>query len=232
MEHKDILARAANVADSAEIYSTRSQSIRVGFENNFIKESSSSDLSATGVRVIKDGRIGFSSSSKPGDGSIADMAADLSQFGKPVKFAFPGPGTVQHLPPDSAGSPPSESDAVSTCEGAVDSLRSLGDGIMAFSGISSHEVTGKLLNTAGFEGEQSHSRISSYCGLVQNKEGNFLQLFESKVSRSFGGFGPMISKVSEDYRLCATNEKLKTRKYRVLFTPRGFSHLLGVFSAC
>ena len=100
MTPEKILEKAASASDAAEVYFSRRESLSVSFENNRIKESTSSDLQGTAVRVLKDGRVGFSVSTRPGDGSAADTAVSLARFGKRAGFAFPPQPDVKPFPFD------------------------------------------------------------------------------------------------------------------------------------
>lgn len=79
-------------AQQAEVFLVRSEETPVKFEANRLKEINSRHTSGAALRVIAGGRIGFASSTKPGDvDGLVDAALETAPFGPPAKFDFPGP---------------------------------------------------------------------------------------------------------------------------------------------
>ena len=68
-----ILERAAAVADQAEVFHVASASTPVKFEANQVKAVDSNEAVGAAVRIIKDGRVGFASTSNLDD--IDDLVA-------------------------------------------------------------------------------------------------------------------------------------------------------------
>ncbi|MCH8200126.1 MAG: TldD/PmbA family protein, partial [Chloroflexi bacterium] len=94
-----ILDRASRDADEVEVYFVQSQSTPVGFEANALKEVDSSESAAVAVRVIKDGRVGFSSTSDLSDiDGVVEAALETAPFGAEAAFDFPGPGDYPDVP--------------------------------------------------------------------------------------------------------------------------------------
>ncbi len=233
MTPEKILEKAAAASDAAEVYTSRRESLSVSFENNRIKESTSSDLQGTAVRVLKDGRVGFSVSTRPGDERVADTAVSLARFGKKAGFAFPPQPDVERFPFDPShieGITPER--AASECAAAVERLRSLGDGVLAFCGMGKERFSSRILSTAGLDFAVDGGYVQWHCGVTRNVEGDFLTVYDYRVGRTFDGFDALVDKVSEEYRLCSSTEKIESGKYRVLFTPRALSSLLRVFNDC
>lgn len=233
MKLTQILESAAKKSDAAEVYTSRRTSLSVSYENNLIKDSSSSDLSGVAIRMIKDGKQGFSSSTRPDDARLVDLVADLTQFGKPVKYDF---APVSDLIPFKSFpenlDKHDEAATLAACEDAVSKLCKLGDGVLAFSGITKNISTSRLLNTKGVDISQEVAMFTWYAGLTHNTEGNFIQVYDYKIGDDFEGFDAIIEDVAESYRLCANNTKVPTGKYRVLLSPRGVAQMLMVFNAC
>ncbi|GAB4154522.1 MAG: TldD/PmbA family protein [Planctomycetota bacterium] len=233
MNPKKLLDIAASKSDSAEVFHSKSTSLSVSFENNSIKDSSSSELAGVGVRAIKDGRIGFSSSTHPTDERVASIAPDLAKFGKNVNFDFPSPSSQLPFSADLSGAEAvTESMAVELCESAAEQIRALDDKVLAFSGITRSSSSSHLVNTNGLDLKQDLAFVTWYSGLVLNTEGNFIQIYRADYGPKFGGFDSQIADVAETFRLCSENVRIPTGKYRVLLSPRGVLNLVNVFSAC
>jgi len=89
---EQILANARRQgAQQAEVFRVDTEETPVKFEANRLKELNSRRTSGVALRVIKDGRIGFASSTRPGDvDDVVRGAIDTSPFGPEAQFDFPG----------------------------------------------------------------------------------------------------------------------------------------------
>jgi PmbA protein len=85
-----ILKSAKKKADSAEVYTETSSELEISFEAGILKSIERKQVSAVGLRIIKNGRIGFSSTtdlSRTDD--LVESALMSAQFGKKAAFSFP-----------------------------------------------------------------------------------------------------------------------------------------------
>ena len=86
-----IVGLACRVAEQAEVYAVSSSSTPVSFEANRLKQLTGRETSGFALRLVKNGRIGFSATNDPEDiESLIGRAMELSQFGAEAKFEFPG----------------------------------------------------------------------------------------------------------------------------------------------
>ena len=67
-DREELLSRAARVAQDAELFWATHQDTPVTFEANRLKLVESRDTSGIALRIVKDGRIGFSSTTNMEDG--------------------------------------------------------------------------------------------------------------------------------------------------------------------
>ena len=94
-----ILKEATKRFGQAEVYRLETESHPVSFESNRLKEISSSQQSGVALRVIKDGRIGFTSTTNPDiEPALVDRAAALAEFGSEAFFEFPPPSDYPDVP--------------------------------------------------------------------------------------------------------------------------------------
>jgi PmbA protein len=86
-----ILTKAAAAgAGSAEVFYDASESRPVQFEDNRVKYIATKSERGVGLRIIKDGRIGFSSTSDLGRiDELAANALESAKFGQEARFEFP-----------------------------------------------------------------------------------------------------------------------------------------------
>jgi len=85
-------ARAVG-AQQAEVFAVETEETPVRFEANRLKEINARQTSGAALRVIVDGRIGFASSTKPGDvEELAAAAVETAPFGPEAHMDFPRDG--------------------------------------------------------------------------------------------------------------------------------------------
>jgi PmbA protein len=95
-------------AQQAEVFAVESEETPVRFEANRLKEINSRQTSGVALRVIVNGRIGFASSTRPGDvEELVAAAIETAPFGPEAHLEFPRDG---------------EASAVDVFDAAVESL--------------------------------------------------------------------------------------------------------------
>jgi PmbA protein len=87
---EEILSRAKKVAEQAEVFQVVSRRTPVKFEANQLKQIQTKESTATALRLIKDGRIGFAQVAGSVDSeSMVNMALETCKFGAEARFDFP-----------------------------------------------------------------------------------------------------------------------------------------------
>jgi PmbA protein len=90
MEH--ILEQAKKTAEAAEVFQVASEQTQVRFESNRLKQLRTKQQTSVALRIIKDGRTGYATSTKIGDGKeLVNNAVETAAFGTRAGFQFPGP---------------------------------------------------------------------------------------------------------------------------------------------
>ena len=93
-----IFDKLSGMVDAAEVFSVETSSMDVSFESGKLKNAENINVSGIALRVIKDGRIGFSSSTDPGRyDEMIEHACASSKFGKKVEFEFPSESPVEDI---------------------------------------------------------------------------------------------------------------------------------------
>ncbi len=104
----EIIGSARKVAEQAEVFWVSSQETPVHFEANKLKQVQTKESSSVALRIIKEGKVGFSAASGPGGAGkssspspnlslrergvsrdLISMAVETSLFGNPARFQFP-----------------------------------------------------------------------------------------------------------------------------------------------
>jgi PmbA protein len=87
---EDILAQAKKVAEEAEVFLVSADETQVQFEANRLKRIQNKQSSSLALRIIRQGKIGYASSTELGNRrDLVNMAVETAQFGMPAQFEFP-----------------------------------------------------------------------------------------------------------------------------------------------
>src|SRR4051812_16404176 len=85
-----LLTRASRVVQHAEVYALEYRETPVQFEANHLKNLMTRQGLGLALRVIKEGRIGFASTTRTDQlDDLVEMAVETAQFGADAKFSFP-----------------------------------------------------------------------------------------------------------------------------------------------
>ena len=77
-------------AEEAEVFVSAVDDTPVVFEANRLKQLQTNRGMSVALRIVKDGRLGFSTATTLDDiASLVDRAVDISQFGAPAVFELP-----------------------------------------------------------------------------------------------------------------------------------------------
>jgi len=87
---EDILAQAKKVAEAAEVFMVSSEETPVQFEANRLKRIQGKQNTGVALRIIKEGRVGYASTTDLGDTQrLVNSAVETAQFGIKAGFELP-----------------------------------------------------------------------------------------------------------------------------------------------
>ncbi len=162
---ESLLNAAAAKFDQAEVYRVESESHQVSFESNRLKEIMRRDTSGVALRVIDDGRIGFSSTTDAGrEAELVDRVASLVPFGSEASFEFPEPSgypTVDIVDP--AVAHVAQQSMIDTGQGLIERLLDEWSDLLCDARIGWSTGRGRIMNSAGIDAE--YEQTSYYCSL-------------------------------------------------------------------
>ena len=88
MEH--ILEKAKKAADEAEVFEVSSEETQVRFEANRLKQLQTKQQTSVALRIIKQGKTGYATSTEIGDGTeLVNNAVETAGFGTTAAFKLP-----------------------------------------------------------------------------------------------------------------------------------------------
>lgn len=221
--------------EQAEVYETGDLATPVGFENNVLKSIDTAETAAVAVRVIKGGRLGFATSSRPGDTDVVEMAVRAAEFGPEAGFDFaakcPVAGSLKLYDPGVAAWPVDEMLAVGA--DLVDAAKALEDGVLASALVEKHEAYARVATSAGQDVRMEDTALISYVAAELVEPDNMIQVWRLRVGRNLDlGLADMKGEVERLYRLARRNVPLRGGTYPVLFSPAAAADLVGPVAAC
>jgi PmbA protein len=89
---ENILAQARKAAKAAEVFQVAAEETSAQFETNRLKHIQSKQSTHLALRIIKNGRLGYATTTKLDDvKNLIDNAVETAQFGMPARFQLPPP---------------------------------------------------------------------------------------------------------------------------------------------
>jgi PmbA protein len=148
---EDLLKRAKKVAEEAEVFSVSRSETDAVFEANLLKQVVSRETSGRALRLIKNGRIGFSSSNKvDGTKELLDMALEMAPFGAEAKFQFPSLDSYPRVEVyDPMVEKVTEEQMVQLGQSLIDRVRKHTPEIVCQGNVSKNTVTIEITNSRG-----------------------------------------------------------------------------------
>jgi PmbA protein len=163
MEH--ILGQARKVAEEAEVYQVASEETQVRFEANQLKQLQTKQQTSVALRIIKQGRLGYATTTEPDDGQeLVNNAVETAEFGTVAKFQFPSPTDYAPVAVFDAevGSVSIES-MIGLGEAMIAAVTRHTPGILCEAGVSRGVISVSIINSRG--GQASYRKSFFDLGL-------------------------------------------------------------------
>jgi PmbA protein len=225
----EILSLAEASGAKAEVFSSDENRTTVEFRANEFHAQDSRLTRGYGLRVVKNGRVGFSSSSDPNKvAELVRAAIDTAEFGKQCGFEFPG---AEALP------------TVKTFENRVITLpalkmiewgRELVDAVRAR--VPSIKVDMSLTrtygeravaNSTGLRRRFSRATLEmSVTGLIVSDGLVWINEYENLSSGAAPSIGLLADRIEERATLARSRARMATGTYPVVFMPTAVPDLL------
>jgi len=226
---KKILEMAAASAEEAELYRVRSKSSEVIFEANRLKSIDSSFEEGLGLRIIKQGKIGFSSSTDLTEPHpLVKAALDSAQFGEKAHFHLPSAGSSSSVQcyDDSLISLDLEQ-MIKEGRKAIDLILKEAPSLHCEGEVAKIEAEISILNTNGLSHSYKKTSYSFSLGAFLAEEGNFLGIGEGEASVKYHDWSSSIAqRIMEAFRLTRKKGRVSPGKYPVIFTSKAVPLLL------
>jgi len=151
-----LIERAKNAVDQAELYWKQKHSIEVSYENNRLQEIAEDDLSSVAVRVINEGKMGSTFAVNPDQEGLIEQAKTASSHGDRATFSFASAGDYPAVEPVDAETAALTSEKLVTlCESTLDEIRSRRDDLALGVYASLEEQSLRVETTEGAQGHHN-----------------------------------------------------------------------------
>jgi PmbA protein len=218
-------------ADAFEMYKSEGKSIRVSFENDRLNEIRQGQSSGVSIRAVKDGKIGFSYSSKPDElDAVAEAAIRMAPWGKKYDYEFAGEARSEHTRPfDPKCGELTPDKLVAICNHMKDAVKEIDQEALVDCSVSAGVGKARIATSRGQDCAEDNSGFSFFVSLRLAQEGNFVQNYRFGSANEVIDDDEMIAEAreaAEEFQIARKSAEFKKGTYPVLFTPSAFGDLL------
>jgi PmbA protein len=224
-----ILALAQKAADEAEVYQISSEETQVRFEANRLKQLQTNQSTSVALRIIKDGRLGYATTSGAvNNQELVNNAVETAAFGAAAKFKLPVKSEYPKVDIyDPAIASVSIKDMVGLGEAMIAAITKHTPGIICEGGASKGTISFKIINSRGGQAEYRKSFFSLGIEGTLVEGTDMLFVGESDSScHPLSDPQKIIKTVLIQLDLARNKAKAPTRELPVIFTPDGVTALI------
>lgn len=231
---KNLFESLKTKAEQAELIGQQSESSSILFENDEFKKIEASNSEGVGLRVIQNGKLGFSFSNNLNDSNLMDRSLKSAEFGEKALFSF-----VSHSEKNGDLSIYDEkieafpiSEMIRMGREIIEPIKKTAEKLKVEVHIAKETHHNFLQTSKGFLQDYKKSYFSIYAGAVFAEEGEILSLGRGKTrSHSFEDTKEISDSILEHWKQSRRKAKIQTGNYPVLFTPKSVRTLVSILSA-
>lgn len=224
-----IIQKAMESADAAQAIMATQETSAVDFENDKLKSAESSQRTNINLKVIKDGKVGTSSTTDPNDiDGVVDRALEAAEFGSQVHFEMPGPGELDPVKIfDPQLLPLQKPEMISMGQQMMDMIKAYNPEIMAGAVVNRTIKKIEFANSKGATYSEEHTNFEVGAGGQRTRGTDILF-----AGRSIGqkkrelDTEDLASQAIEYFRMAENIVPVESKTMPVIFTPEGFGAVL------
>jgi PmbA protein len=226
---ENILTQAKKVAEEAEVFMVSSEEIPVQFEANRLKHIQSKQSRSLALRIIKQGKVGYSATTELGDiQRLVNNAVETAQFGTPSKFDFPPPTSYPRI---EVFDPNIESvsleEMVRLGEELITIVKEHTPEIVCEAGVHKSVTSVRIINSRGGQVNYGISTFSLSIegSLIRDTDMLFVGESESSCHPILGSKA-VAETVIQQLELAKNQASVPSQPLPVIFTPNGIASAL------
>lgn len=226
-----ITAKLGTMAEAFEMLHSDGKSLRVGFENDRLNEIRQGQSSGISIRAVKNGKIGFSYSSKAEEvDAVAESAIRMAPYGKTYDYEFAPEAKSEHTRPfDERCGNLNPDQLVAICNRIKDTVKSIDSDALVDCGVSGGIGTSRIVTSNGQDCTERESSFSFSVSLRLAEEGNFVQDYRYGIANQVIPEEKILEEareVAQEFQLARRNAPFDKGKYPVLLAPSALSDIL------
>ncbi|MFA5629687.1 MAG: TldD/PmbA family protein [Dehalococcoidales bacterium] len=224
-----ILEEAKKVAEAAEVFMVSAEQTPIKFENNRLKSISSKQSQTIALRLIKNGKVGYSVTSDVNDiEMLVSSALATAEFGTTAKFEFPPAASYPQVEIyDPQIESVSAEDMIKLGEGMIETVRKDFPDVTCEGGVTKSITTVKIMNTSGGGGEYRKSIFGMGLEGTVIRDTDMLFVGEDESScHPLTDIEPVTSAVIRQLEWAKEQGKAPDKALPVIFTPSGVASAL------
>jgi len=224
-----ILSEARKSAEAAEVFEITSEETEAQFEANRLKQLQTSQATSVALRIIKNGRVGYATSTGPGNPKELTAAAlETAAFGTEAKYRLPG---AQDYPKvrtfDAKVNSVPIKEMIALGEAMIAAVTSHTPGILCDADVSRGTIGVRLFNSRGGESayRKSFFSLSLMGTLIEGTDMLFVGDSDSSC-HPLSDTRKITDVAIRQLELAKNRAKAPTRSLPVVFTPEGVTSLM------
>jgi PmbA protein len=226
---EDILSQASQAAEAAEVYRVSSEQTQIRFEANKLKQLQTKQQTNLALRIIKDGRIGYATSTETSNGNeLVNNALETAAFGTSAAFQLPELKTYPNVDIfDETVNAVSVKDMIGLGEAMIAAVTDRTLGILCEATVSRATISVRILNSRGGQAEYQKSvfNLGIEGTLIEGTDMLFVGDGDSSC-HPLTEPDKVIATVLKQLDLAKNQAKVPSRQLPVIFTPNGIESAL------
>jgi PmbA protein len=224
-----IVKAAMEKADAAQALMRTQETSGVKFENDRLKSAESSQRTDILVKVIKDGKVGTSSTTDPDDvEGVVSRALEAAEFGSQAYFEMPEPQALTPVKTfDPELLPLDKPEMIHIGQHMVDMINAYNPEILVEALVNKTIRKVEFANSAGthYSAEDTDYQVASGGQLTRGTD--ILFAYDSLAGKNRGiDTEEIASRAIERFRLAEEIAPIESGEMPVIFTPGGFIPIL------
>lgn len=227
-----VLELALKNSDSVEVLYEEGESRSISFENNKLKSIHTKSIRGIGLRVIKDGKIGFSSTTdfrKPEQ--LVTNAAESAKYGQEAKFEFQSKNQFKEIKlfDDKVVDYDIEK-GIQIGKDAITKALSINPDYECGVNIGKGAGKDRLINSSGLDISTQFTSFGLNIDILLVKDKGLLWVGEGESSaKLIDDLDKHATKALHDLKLAENEVEITTSSYPVIFTSKAIGTLLTTF---
>jgi len=226
---EQIIRKAMEKADAAQALMTTQETSAVDFENDKLKSAESSQRTNINVKVVRNGKVGTSSTTDPADiEGLVNRALEAAEFGSKAHFEMPGPGELNPVKIfDPELLPLQKPEMISMGQQMMDMIKAYNPEILAGAGVNRTIIKIEFANSKGATYAEEQNKFDVRAG-GQWPRGTDILFAGHSVGQKNRKLDTedVAARAIEYFRMAEKIVPIESKAMPVIFTPGGLIAVL------